>query len=348
MSDFQLHVAGKKYSAWETLQVTRSLEQLADSFSLTLSERWAGENSQLPVAALQACRVTYDGRDVITGWIDEDLTTYDARAHTITATGRSLTGDLVDCAAVHRGGQWRGKDLQRIAEDLCDPFGVAVVMNTDVGAAFRLFELQDGETVFQALGRACRRRGVLLRANESGALVLDRVGSTKVRTSLEYGRNILRGQKRNSVQDRFSTYTVKAQTQGTDNLFGLGASGLKRVSTDVGVTRYRPTILPAEDEDSGGELQKRADWERNVRAGRAKRVDYTVQGWEHQDGLWAPNTLVTVRDSVLRVDDELLVVSVNFVRSETDGTITNLSLTLPEAFDVQPLPPAKKESWSLF
>ncbi len=73
-----------------------------------------------------------------------------------------------------------------------------------------------------------------------------------------------------------------------------------------------------------------------------------MQGWEHDDGLWAPNTLIRVVDTRLRIDDELLIVEATQQLSESSGSTTELSLTFPEAFDIQPLPPPKKKKGSLY
>jgi prophage tail gpP-like protein len=343
----QLHVNGWKYGSWQTQRITRSLEQLAHSFFVTFTDRWESKED-IPIEAGDAVSISYDDEMITDGWIVDDNSDYSYDEYTLSFSGKSRTCDLVDCAAIHRGGQWKGQGLLKIAKDLCNPFGIEVTTNVSLGAAFSLFELNDGESVFQAISRAATRRGVLPLTKADGNLIFDRVGRVKIATKLEFGKNILRGKRRNDWRERFSTYIVKAQTSGTDNLFGSSAAQLKRSSSDEGCTRYRPTIIQADDEDSGSELQKRADWERNIRAGRAKWLTYTVQGWTHRDGLWEPNTLVWVTDKIERIDCELLVVEATMTKTEDEGSLTTLSLTFPEAFDVQPLPPPKKTTGSLY
>ena len=347
MNDFKLHIDRSLYSGWTSLRVTRSIEQLAHSFSFDLSDRW-GVEDLIPVEAGQSCKVSYNGEVRVTGWIDQDDNSYDSESHNLSLAGRGLTGDLVDCAAAHKGGQWRNTGLLQIVTDICDPFNISVSALADLGAVFTTFKLEDGETAYQAIERACRRRGVLAIPAASGDVILDRVGTKRLTTKLEYGKNILSGAKRNSWTDRFSQYVVKAQSRGDDNNYGKPRAGIKRTSDDAGIDRYRPTIIMADDEESGSELQKRADWERNVRAGRAKEISYTVEGWEHDDGLWSPNYLVTVYDPVLHIDDELLIVETEHVRSEMDGTITNLKLSFPQAYDVQPLPRPRATKGSVY
>ena len=135
---------------------------------------------------------------------------------------------------------------------------------------------------------------------------------------------------------------------GDDEFSGRQAAQIKRTSDDDRVPRYRPLIIHAENEDTGKELQARVDWERNNRAGRARRVTYTVFGWTDDDGKqWAPNTLVRVKDPWFRIDGELLIATVRFSKSLERGTTTQLDLVRPEAFDIQPLPPPKTKSAGL-
>jgi prophage tail gpP-like protein len=338
----QLHVNGWRYGGWQTQRITRSIEQLAHSFSVTFTDRW-GSKEDIPIEAGDSVSISYDDEWITDGWVDEDTSDYSYDEYTLSFTGRSRTCDLVDCAAIHRGGQWKGQGLLKIAKDLCNPFGIEVTTNVDLGKVFTpKFTLNDGESVFQAISRAATMRGVLPLTKADGNLIFDRVGRAKVATKLEFGKNILRGKCRHDWRERFSNYIVKAQTQGTDTTFGTSATQLKRTASDEGCTRYRPTIIQADNEDSGSELQKRAYWERNVRIGRAKWLTYTVQGWTHRDGLWEPNTLVWVTDKIERIDCELLIVEATMTKTEDEGSLTTLSLTLPKAFDVQPVPPQEE------
>lgn len=340
--DFTLNVRGQKYAGWTDLSVTRSMEQLAHSFSLSLTDKWTTDGKSVPVVSGDICSIAYGTKRVSTGYVDDDSKTYDANQRTQSFTGRSKTADLIDCSPARTSRKsWRKATLLSIAEQLCDPFNIAVTANVDTGLKFSRFAIEEGETVFAALERAARQRGVLMVTDGDGDLVFDRAGSTKVATTLKWGVNILAGGATRSMRDRFSEYTVVCQSTGSDELFGSNTS-IKRTSTDPGVERSRPITIMADTEDSGSELQKRADWERNVRAGRARRYTYTVQGWEHESGLWTPNALVRVVDPEFDLDDELLIVSTTQRRSN-QGTTTELSLTGKEAFDVQPLPLKKKK-----
>lgn len=345
MPDATLIVKGRQYLGWTDITLTRSMEQLADKFDISFSERWAGQDQPVPILEGDRCKLRLGSKDVVAGYVDDTSISYDANTHAMRVEGRSFTGDLCDCAAIHStgSGQWTNASLLKIATDLCDPFGISVQLKTDGGATFRTFAIQDGETAHECLERASRMRGVLLTSNAEGQLVIARASSTRVHTKLQYGVNIIRGERSGSWKERFKTYIVKDQQVGDDSAFGEAVTTIKRSSTDAEIDRYRPMITMAEGQESGTELQKRADWERNVRAGRGQRISYQVQGWEHADGLWEPNTLVRVVDPFLKVNKELLLVCVRQTKSEA-GTFSDLELTDPKAMSVEPLVPKTKRN----
>ena len=348
MTDLKLLLGGMKYFGWKSAELTRGIQQLAHSYAFTMNDRWEQDQEPVPIADGDSCKIEVNDSVLSTGYIFETNESYGPSRSSISFGGRSKTADVVDCAAIHKGGQWRNVGLLRIAKDLCEPFGITVSTKVDLGDRFKNpnFKIQQGETAFACLNRAARMRSVLMQTDPAGNIVFDRTGSSLVRTVLEYGVNIKAGTKRRSMDDRFSAYTLKAQSSGNDDSSGKALS-IKRVSEDGGVPRYRPTVILADNEASGTQLQKRADWERNVRAGRALNLTYEFDGWEHADGLWGPNVLVKVKDSRFRIDDKLLLTSVALSKNDR-GTIANLSLTLPEAFSIEPLPKPKRSAGALF
>ena len=78
---------------------------------------------------------------------------YDRGAHTIAVRGRDATGDLVDCSAASKPGEWKDARLEEIASALCEPFGIRVTREVDTGAPFARFRIEEGESVFEAIER---------------------------------------------------------------------------------------------------------------------------------------------------------------------------------------------------
>ena len=339
MSSVDLRVGGVVYSGWTDVHVTKSLEQLAHSFKVQVTDRWADDTKAgaplepVPIQAGSTVRVDSDSERLITGYVVSDQSSYDATSRRINIAGVSKTGDLVDCTAQYRSGAWRNESLLTIAKNLCDPFDIDVSANVDLGDRLRRFSIEEGESVFTCLSRAARRRSALLLSDSDGNLVFDRAAETRIRTVLDYGVNILSGSRSDSWARRYSDYTVKVQTSGTDESHGK-ATTLKRSVSDTTIDRHRPIVILGDNESNGTELSKRVTWERNTRSGRDRRYNYTVQGWRHANGFWEPNTLVRVADARFRIDETLLIVSCTFSKNSS-GTTTILELSAPEAFSLE-------------
>lgn len=330
----ELKAGAAFYGGWTSLRITRSIEQIAGTFELSITERWPGQPQASPIRAGQACQVLLDGEPVITGYTDTLQIDLGATSHDLRVSGRDKTGDLVDCSAIYKSGQWRNVTIDQVARDLLAPFGLGVFVHTDVGAPFPTFNIQEGETVFECLDRAARMRALLLVSDPLGNLVITRASQQLLPVALEEGVNILHGRWEFSWKERHSSYLLKGQAKGTDTFHGAAAARPSGQVTDEAIDRYRPLIVLAEEHGAGPSLRDRAEWERNVRQGRGNRGTITVQGWRRPDGqLWMPNALVRVRSPLLWLDADLLVVGCAWTLDER-GTTTELTVSRREAFDL--------------
>lgn len=353
MSEVRLTVNRIEYGGWKSMRLVRGIEQIAGTFELGVSELWPDQKMPREIAPNDECTVTVDGTVAITGYVDDVKVGYSGKQHEVTIAGRDASGDLVDCSAVYRAGKWTGRKMESIASDLCAPFKVAVKAEVDTGGAVADWNIQEGETVFECLERLARLRGALLVSDGRGGIVITRSGKGgRVGVSLERGENILEGAVELSFRDRFSAYTAKGQVAGNDATWG-NATRLKATASDAMVRRHRPLVVIAEDQADGATLKRRALWEANVRAGKSAQLTIKVQGWSYQDGgarrLWQPNTLVHLRDPWLRCDADLLIKQVTFTLDD-GGSIAELALTLPQAFDLIPMLPkgaTKPDAWDM-
>lgn len=340
MSDAQeivrLGVDGTEYGGWQEVAITRSIETLANSFDLRLTEKWFDPAQARPIAAGDACTVSISGEVVISGWLDEDKPELDDAMHDVKATGRDTTGDLVDCSAVHRPGEWRNRSALQLVEALCAPFGIPVRAIADVGKSFSSFKLNEGESVFEAIERICRARALLSVADGQGGLLLMRSGAQarRIDAPLVEGVNIKRIAGMNSMIERYSEIIVKGQQTQLDGMTPEQASSPSASAKDPFVKRYRPLLIVAGEEGDGLTLSQRAQWEVSVRAGRARKAEVTVRGWRNSAGeLWTPNTIVPVRAPTVRVDTEVLIVTARMEHGE-NGELAKLVVCRPEAYDL--------------
>ena len=336
-----LLINDRRHVGWSESTVTRSLETISGAFQVTLSEREPGETTPRVIRPGNACRVELEGDTVLQGWVDAVTVNYDGRSHTIAVRGRDATGDLVDCSAASKPGEWKDARLEEIAMALCEPFDISVTREVDTGEPFARFRIEEGESVFEAIERGCRFRAVLPLSDGRGGLVLG--GPTRSRTDvrLERGRNILSASGTASWLARFSDYKLLGQQAG--GLSGFTAEQVAHVSAtarDGGVDRHRPLTIIGEQSLNEDEATARIQWEANVRSARARSARVTVQGWrEVPDGdLWEPGRLVFLADEWLGIAQELLVSSTSQSLS-SGGTLTTMDLVPQDAF-VQRAEPA--------
>ena len=341
--DLALVINGTAYRGWKRAEINRSLERMAGSFQLVFSERWAEDMAPIPIYEGDECQIKADGDTMITGYVDSiDLDEGPTQA-SATATGRSKTGDLVDCSAIYKRGQWRGASLIQIARDLCGDFGITVNSDVDLSEKFRRYSIQEGETVAECLERGARARGVMMTTDDTGNLLFVRGGQgNRSNTVIERGRNIKRSSRKGSWAERHSQYIVKAQEAGDANRHGASASQPKATATDSDLgSRHRPLIILAEEQANTAQLKDRAAWERNVRAGRSSRYTCTVLGWRDEVGdLWAPGVIVRVIDDRADINADLVIASTRQI-VDIGGDTTELELTVPHAFAIEPLPQPK-------
>jgi prophage tail gpP-like protein len=335
-----LTVGGLAHHGWTRSEVQAGIEQMAGGFVLQMASTYPGDKAPIELREGLPCEVKLGDDLVITGYID-DLETDDTDTTTsVRLAGRDKTADLVDCSAIHKTGQWRGVRLVQIVTDLAKPFGIAVVVapGTDTGEVFKRFALEEGETAFSAIDRACRLRGVLATSTPEGQVLLTTASTVHSGVHLIEGVNMKLFNSRHSWKERHSQIIIKGQVAGDDQEYGESAAHLKAEAKDAEIDRYRPLIVMAEHGTTNKALGERATWEVKVRMGRGKRGGCTVVGWrtgkDGQEGpIWRPNTLVRVTSPRMRMDMDVLIVSCNYQNTE-QGRMTELTFARPEAFSL--------------
>lgn len=333
----EIKVDGQIYGGWKSARVTFGIEQIANSFDLSVTDRWSGQDLPRPIKVGAACQILVDGELVITGYVDDVSPEYDANSHGISISGRDAAGDLVDCSAMHKSGQWANSSLDKILRDVCAPFNIKVLVDAPLGDKFATFSIQEGESAFECIDRACRMRAVMPISDGKGNVVITRAKTGAPVASLIQGENILYARGEFSLRERFSSYAIKGQDRGSDDNANAPENHTQVAATSVDsfIKRHRPLIVLAEDKGAHASYKNRAEWERNVRRGRSARATVRVNGWRNLSGdLWRANTLVQLSSSYLGADAVLLVVGGSYSLDESQGMVTELSLVGREAFDL--------------
>lgn len=335
----EIKIGGDIYGGWKTARIERGIEQLSGSFDLEVTDLDPELDKPRSIRRGDRCEVLVDGETVIVGWVDEASPSFGEGSHGIKVSGRDTTGDLVDCSAIHKSGQWKNATLWQIVRDLCAPFKIPVYSAVSMGKPFA-FSIQEGEPVYESIERACRMQAVLPMANGKGGLLLTRAGDGPPVAILEEGVNILAASGQFSDRERYSKYIIKGSDRGCDDNASTPETHtqVRAEASDELILRYRPLIVLAESRGPNATYKERAEWECNVRQGRSSRANVTVQGWRisRLGNLWQPNTIVQLRSPRLGVDAPLLITSLAYTEDDKGGggSRTELHLAGREAFDL--------------
>ncbi len=333
-----LTVGNTTHSGWERIRIDLSMENLSGGFNFEVSEKWpTGERA---IKRGERCSVSIENTTVITGYISDVEPAIDARSHTLNISGRDHAGDLVDCSAINKPGQWSGVGMGVIVKALCKPFGIPVSIETDLGKPFKKFNIQQGEAVLEAISRMAELRGVLVYSDGLGGIIIGNRATKRTADPIvclfndpTNSNNVISARLMDTDTQRFSKVIVKGQSQGSDALDVDSTRGPTGTATDPKITRYRPLLVMAEGQANARQCQERADWEIRTRRGAGYQLSCRVQGWTQTTGkLWEINTIAPVKIDVHKISTDMLITGVAYNLDAT-GTTTDLTLTLPEAYD---------------
>ncbi|HCS6227876.1 TPA: baseplate protein, partial [Escherichia coli] len=204
------------------MRIGAGVERLARDFSVEITRQWPGDEGittlQPRIKNGSKVEVLIGDELVITGWVEATPVRYDARSVSTGIAGRSLTADLIDCAAEPT--QFNGRSLVQIAQALAAPFGIEVVNNGAPSGVIPDVQPDHGETVIEVINKILGQQQALAYDDPHGRLVIGGIGSTRAHTALVLGENILSCDTEKSIRERFSVYQVAGQRAGNDDDFG--------------------------------------------------------------------------------------------------------------------------------
>jgi prophage tail gpP-like protein len=336
---------GRRYAGWKSIRVTQTIESIAGSFALGVSDRWDGKTAPWPIANEDTCRVEIDGEPVIDGYIDNTNIKASSTDRSLSYSGKDRSAALVENAFLVQGAsgndfRWsfRNMDLAQYFSLIAAPHNIAVSVQPGlVLAKTPLHVAHPGEKCLEAIKRAASPVGVLVVSDGAGGIVITRAGNGRAEALIE-GVNIMEADFTSDATNRFASYLLQTQTAGTDDAFGASTQ-IQAAATDQDVRRLAriDIIKPEQGYATTAAARRRADWEARTRAAHADAISVTVQGWRQSSGeLWRPNRLVHVAASkTIGVDGEMLISQVEFTIGD-GGRHTQLHVVRPDAFLPEP------------
>lgn len=339
MSEARLIVNGRRYDGWKSVQITRTIEEMSGSFSLAVSDHWAGQDIAWPIAAEDRCQVRIGDVTVIDGWVGGRAIAISASERTLTYRGRDRCSVLAACEL--RGQTFRRATVLDIARAIAEPFGIRVTLQPGLDAGERIDKLVagPGEKADRVILEAAQMAGVLAVSDGAGGLLLTRAGYGRASVPLVQGQNVEAMSMDYDADERFSRYVVATQTRGDDDAAG-GATRVLAEVVDSEVKRAeRVRYIRPEKGVTATYARQRAAWDMRVRRARALGVQVVVRGWrqdDDSDDLWPVNGIIPVRCPAIGVVGDMLISNAEHSLDDQGGEVTQLRLVPPAAFDVEP------------
>lgn len=269
-----VRINGKTIHNWTSCEVGVDLAEIAGVFRLEFVETVPDSGSFSPTVRVHdRIEIEIASVVVLRGFVEALNATGDDRSLRTVASGRDVTGDLVDCAANPTGpAEYRQILLETVVGDLTQPFGISLDRQVETGSPFTLVALEPSDTVLGAIERLSRQRGVLVTSDGISGLILTKAGQTRAQDHLVWpGGNVRRMEAR--VSQRHSDTWVKGQfnslSRGTKGALNASSApsafspsnGLSKKELDAscryghcvdpGVHRYRPVVHLAKSQSGG-------------------------------------------------------------------------------------------------
>lgn len=336
-------VKGKAYEGWLQSEVDRNLEALSGTFNIPVS---LVPGNPPDIQRQDNVDIYIGDRRVISGRVLAAEPFYRRGECGLRVMGRDRAGDLVNCSAIYKGGQWSNVKIDRIIKDIIGPFGLELVIDADLGDPVKDFKIGLGEMALDAVSRAARLRGVLATADGDGRLTLTTTGKKRFAGSIVRGQNVIAMESIGSDENRHSEYIVYGQADpGEDYAQNLKGRAVDAELTALGL--YLPLVINPDGNTTLAELQTLADHTMRVRRGHAYGFRYTVEGWTFKGEPWPLNQLVPIYDDVAGLSgQEWLICGVKQSCDLKEGDITELTVRPKEAYDTAPLQTkVKRRNW---
>jgi len=347
MSDVvKIAVNGIEFAGWESLTITRSLDSVADAFSL--SAPFDPDNQQIRSAfrpfGYQRAEIKIDDETILTGSIENVSPSTMANERIINVQGRSFTGALVDCSIDGVGYEFGGLSLLQVAQKICQSFGIQVtsavgsgpVLKTALGAvslaeastALDESRAQPGQTAYSFLNGLAQDASLMLTSDVQGRLVITKIqpSTQPVASIVEGDGPVISVSAQYNGTSRYSQYKVLQQQDGAPDLSGT--------ATDSGVPVYRPKTDVGSDSDAGN-VTKAAQWKRALALAESVEVTAVVAGWRTRAGqVWTPGMSVTVKAPGAYILNEapFVVAEATLTLDADQGRTTSLRLVLPATY----------------
>jgi len=325
-----ISAGGGMYSAFLSVSVKAAFNEAARSFEFEVAAEMGASATNAIFAVGTEVTIHANGDLLLTGFVDSREPTFAAEHASISVSGRSKSGDLVDGSAEHDTGQFENKDPLEIGQEIASKYGAKFESDQQLEKVDQ-YQLTQGESCYRCVEKLARQQGMTITGTPEGNAKITKAGNDRNGALIE-GQNILSGTAHHNGSNRHSKIVVRGQRP-----FGHGDENIEieAEEEDGAVKRHRTIILIQDEDTTKDRAKKRAKNRKNRAAGNALKATIATQGFRDDGGkLWTPGALSFTESPFLDIAQDMLIESVTYTQTER-GSIATLQLVDPKAYDGQ-------------
>lgn len=295
--EIELLSGNKRYKGWENVIIKKSIVTIADTFSLNI---FKGDEVAISKDDIIVIRV--DNEIFFTGYVDDFDLGISQNKKPLKISGRSKSGDLIDCN-INEVKQYNKQNIAQIITDLVKPFNITVSTNLTL-TPLDVFDTKIGETYFSAINRLCKQTNTLPVSDKLGNIKI--IKNEKIVSSI-----ILRDEDfkelnfKQKYSNRFSEYHYNKESVIVD----IESSNIE----DPEIKRFRPFVAVNTEEKSNEDM---SNWAKNFEIANSIFLNGVVVGWKLET-----NTIVKIETEL--VNGSFLVKEIEYSKGD-NGTVSKV------------------------
>jgi prophage tail gpP-like protein len=349
----EVKVNGKKYGGWKSSEISKSVENLCGTFSMTVHNSWAEANESPEIKAGDYVNIVITNTkkeeiQMMAGYVDIETTGFNNSGTFLSISGRDITCDLIDCS-VEDLFEMRNlgpiEIIRKLAtEDDIEKFYITVTTSLS-DSDFTPYPqnlINYDAKIADVIKKISSHYGFLVYTNEYGELVVE--NASKLGDTIPFfteGKNLISASRQYDFSKNYKTIKVVSQdidlggtipTKNPEENENLNRDG---VFTDESFSRYRPLNVVHSEGTDGLTPKIKAEWIKRSIQAKSSEIRLEVQGWEDEEGgLYKINTQVACNIPSLGIStsDAYMIKELTMSVSE-DGKKTKLVVIHEDAYN---------------
>lgn len=266
--------------------------------------------------------IKYKGKELLAGKAELITPGYDTNGSFVNVQGRSKTGVFVDSDA---GKPYFRKNLtfNQIVKSYSD-----IVKAEPDTQRFPIVQHEPGTSIYEFFTKIAAGQGLWAIPQRDGSLIYKKILSTDpIQASLGDGsQNVMSIKSSYDVTKLFNTYVAIKSSSGNSAKEFVTEELVREESR--GGKFYKP-------DQENASLKSVAERARSQALIDGIALSIQLAGWEWDDKLWQPGMMIEVHSplNMIYKKSKFCIKTVELALDDSNGEMTTLALTLPNAFD---------------